>query len=214
MADDDEEVEVKLYVYEGEREEGETVEIAEGNKTATVTLLGARSGTGKGVFPNGDVFEGAFSKGVRDGAGKYTYAGAPPPEEDEEPPPPVATYEGSWKNGQKSGTGTIVYADGSKYQGQWAKGKRHGMGAFYYANGDIYSGDWKDGKKEGHGTYICTATQTQLKGTWVAGVCTKGIFSDRYGNTYEGDFSSDATSVAFVAGGGFTFPSGATTPCC
>jgi len=211
---------VKNYVYEGAREDGESMDITEGvteakpeGKTETVTLLGARSGSGKAVFPNGDVYDGSYAKGLREGSGKYVYAGAPPPEEGEEPPPPVATYDGSWKNGNKSGTGIITYADGSKYQGQWSKGKRHGMGAFYYANGDIYSGDWANGKKEGHGTYIYTTTQTHLKGTWVNGKCTHGTFSDRYGNAYEGDFGGDGASVAFATGGSFTLASGATTPC-
>jgi len=215
---DEDEEEKKIYKYEGDREDGEVTEITETQesitKTEPYTLLGARHGKGTGTFPNGDVYEGSFDKGVRGGTGKYTYAAPPPAEEDagEEPPRPVAVYEGAWKAGQKTGVGTMTYADGSKYQGSWLKGKRAGIGTFYYPNGDIYSGDWEQGKKHGHGTYIFKATQTRLKGTWDKGVCLLGDFSDRFGNVYKGGLAGDAASLGYAPGGSFTFASGAVAP--
>ena len=35
-------------------------------------------------------------------------------------------YEGHWKNGEESGQGTIIYADGAKYTGQWKNGEKNG----------------------------------------------------------------------------------------
>jgi len=210
---DEEEGEVKVYIYEGTREEGEKVEITESGKTDTVQLLGARSGAGKATFPNGDVYEGNYASGSRNGSGKYVYAGATPEEEGEEPPPPVATYDGHWKNGQKNGVGTIKYQDGSYYHGSWANGKRSGQGTFYYANGDIYSGEWLAGQKNGTGTYVYKAVQCRLKGKWVKGVCMEGSFTDKFENTYTGSFADDGKTIGFIAGGNFQFPSGASIPC-
>jgi len=220
MGDEDEDT--KIYKYEGEREVGEVVQITETHpdkpdisQTQEVTLLGQRSGKGLATFPNGDVYDGSYGKGVRSGPGKYTYAPPPLGEEEEapeEPPPPVAVYEGAWKMGHKTGVGTMTYADGSKYQGSWVKGKRQGIGTFYYPNGDIYSGDWEAGKKHGHGTYIFKATQTRLKGTWEKGVAVSGEFSDDFGNVYKGSFGGDGSTMAYAAGGTFTLASGAVAP--
>lgn len=176
---DEEEGEVKLYSYEGEREPAAEKEISVGEKKGTYQPLGARSGKGVATFPNGDTYEGEYTTGQRHGQGKYTYSGGPPAEEGDEPPPPKGVYEGSWANDKKQGLGVMVYADGTKYHGNWERNKFSGQGAFYYANGDIYAGEWARGQKNGTGTYIYKATQTHLKGVWVNGVCQDGVFSDQ-----------------------------------
>ena len=66
----------------------------------------------------------------------HRYAAQPPPAEGEDPLPPDGKYEGTWKKGEKSGLGVMVYAKGGKYHGMWKDGKRDGQGSFFYTNGE------------------------------------------------------------------------------
>jgi len=202
-----------VYLYEGDRATGATMEITAGappkELTKELQLLGGREGQGKATFPQGDVYEGTFSEGVRAGAGKYTYA-APPPGDDEEPKPPVGEYEGAWKAGQKNGVGVMTYSSGAKYHGHWKNGKYEGNGTLFYPNGDIYTGMWAAGKKHGQGTYIFKATDTKVSGEFSHNVLQSGSFTDAYGNEFAGQFSGSAESVGYVAGGEYKLCSGAT----
>ena len=202
-----------VYLYEGDRATGATMEITAGappkELTKELQLLGVREGQGKATFPQGDVYEGTFSEGVRGGAGKYTYA-APPPGEDEEPKPPVGEYGGAWKAGQKNGVGVMTYSSGAKYHGHWKSGKYEGNGTLFYPNGDIYTGMWAAGKKHGQGTYIFKATDTKVSGEFSHNVLQSGSFTDAYGNEFAGQFSGSAESVGYVAGGEYKLCSGAT----
>jgi len=178
--------------------------------TKDIELLGDREGAGKATFPNGDVYEGEFVMGLREGQGKYVYA-APPPGEEEEPKPPVAEYEGKWAGGAKTAVGTTTYkASGHKYHGSYVAGKFHGQGTMFYPNGDIFTGMWVEGKKSGQGTYIFKATATKVSGEWMDNVLMSGSFVDSFGNTYAGDFGGDSAGAAYVGGGAFTLASGAT----
>ena len=58
-----------------------------------------------------------------------------------------AKYVGEFKEGKRTGQGTITYVRGNKHMGEFKDGKVDGKGIFYNANGSIYeSGIFKDGK--------------------------------------------------------------------
>ena len=208
----DEEADVKVYAYEGARAEGTTTEVTAGEEnkvlTQTVTLLGAREGEGVATFTNGDLFKGKFSDGVRSGTGVYTYA-APPPGEDEEAKPPVATYEGGFKAGAKSGVGIMNFSGGAKYHGSFNHGKYEGTGTMFYASGDIFTGEWAAGKKHGTGMYLYKASGAKLAGKWLSNILVEGSFVDKFGNTYTGAFASDTGKTTWVPSGVFSLASGA-----
>ena len=119
----DEEEAAPTYKYVGERAPGATSDVTAGEEPKVLTkameLLGERQAEGEATFVNGDSFKGSFAGGSRHGSGKYVYA-APPPGEDEEPKPPVATYEGKWVDGEKSGVGVMTFASGVKYHGSFS----------------------------------------------------------------------------------------------
>lgn len=211
---DEEEGDVKKYVYEGERAEGEMTAITAGEEPKILTkelpLLGPRHGEGTATFPSGDVYKGGFEQGARSGVGKYTYAATPPAEEGEEPKPPIAEYEGKFKGGKKAGVGVLTFASGAKYHGSFKDGKYDGAGTMFYANGDIFTGEWSAGKKQGHGTYFYKESGAKAAGHWDANILVSGSFIDTYGNTYEGAFASTTTGTNYVAGGDFKLCSGAT----
>ncbi|KAJ3191063.1 hypothetical protein HK101_008111 [Irineochytrium annulatum] len=147
-SEDDEEFKEELPslgVYEGER-----------------NAESQRHGHGRNVFTNGDIYEGNYALGERNGPGVYKWkAGG-------------ARYTGEYMGGSRNGNGFFVYPDGSKYRasspGGFMDGKRHGIeGIYSYANGDIYVGGWKNDLKDGKGVYIYKSGSKKT-GVWVDGV--------------------------------------------
>ena len=69
-----------------------------------------------------------------EGLGKFTF-------------PDGDTYEGEFKDGERTGQGTFYYTDGSVYVGEFKDGKEHGQGTYIWSNGNKYVGEWKDGKE-------------------------------------------------------------------
>lgn len=97
------------------------------------------SGKGVATYPNGDVYDGYFVDGLREGnTGTYTYNSKGNPEIEEKD-----KYTGSWKNNMKHGIGQQSYQGVGQYNGYWENGLRHGEGVMIYQNQDIYSGQWK-----------------------------------------------------------------------
>jgi len=114
------------------------------------------------------MFEGDYKKFevdhketfLKDGTDcKYTFAST-----DERNVP--CTYEGSYRSGQRTGIGSMTYADGSSYRGEWQQGVYHGKGSFVYSNSDIYSGTWNDVSSDFTFMYVLTSTVEQKEWTW------------------------------------------------
>jgi len=86
---------------------------------------------------------------------------------------PTRTEEGDIQTGCisgdcNSGTGTMVYADGSRYDGSFRGSKANGEGVFQYANGTRYQGQLHDGLPHGTGT-LFREDGTKLAGRWEKG---------------------------------------------
>lgn len=114
------------------------------------------------TFPDGATYEGFYKNGLREGAGRYTFASG------------RGFYSGDWLAGQKHGVGTMRYPDKSRYTGEFRAGKRHGQGTYTYANGDRYCGNWVNDVREGPGAYLYAADQSSFSGEWTNGQCTDG----------------------------------------
>ena len=63
-----------------------------------------------------------------------------------------STYEGTWKNNQKTGTAVYKDANGDTYVGEWKNNRRSGEGVYTWRDGRVWLGQWKDG--EPHGRFI------------------------------------------------------------
>jgi radial spoke head protein 1 len=178
MAEDDEGVK-----YSFQTENGETKTMSRGY-------------TGKAVasYPNGDVYDGDYVDGIREGRGTYRYGKK------------ADIYYGEWKENLKHGIGKMTYdmtpaeKDGDEkkpekqvgeYQGYWENGRRHGEGVFIYPNGDIYSGWWRFGEKEGTATYKSKATGMKMQGEWKEGEIQTGRWIYPNGVYYEGTFANN-----------------------
>ncbi|KAH6586547.1 hypothetical protein BASA50_000501 [Batrachochytrium salamandrivorans] len=137
---------------EGEdKEEGPTIGVYEGGRNGA----NERHGIGKAIFPNGDIYEGRYAQGKREGQGSYKWKAE-------------HRYNGMYSDNQRHGVGYFVYPDGSKYKGDFIAGKRHGNGTYVYSNGDAYQGSWEADFKSGRGIYTFQ-NGCKKSGTWVDG---------------------------------------------
>ena len=59
------------------------------------------------------------------------------------------TYEGSWVEGVKTGSGKMTFASGDLYEGSFLEGVPHGKGQFKYADGQVESATFEDGARQG-----------------------------------------------------------------
>lgn len=123
---------------------------------------GVRHGSGKVVFPNGDVYTGKFKNGMRQGFGTYvlninTGKGESKPQR----------YEGRWQQSARQGEGKEVWPDGSYYEGSWVKDKFHGQGTYYNRNAK-YIGEFEEGLKRGKGKIEYLGTNDTYEGEWLS----------------------------------------------
>ena len=108
--------------------------------------------TGKATteYPSGEIYEGYYVDGLREGSGVYAY-------------PNGDKYEGEWLKNLKHGIGRMNIVAEGEFYGRYENGKKHGEGVFTYKKTkDIYSGSWRYGKKHGKGTYIFDATKMKV----------------------------------------------------
>ncbi|KAJ3220516.1 hypothetical protein HK099_004235 [Clydaea vesicula] len=175
------------------KEEGPTIGTYEGGRSET----GQRHGKGKNIFPNGDIYEGDYNEGKREGAGVYIWKAT------------GARYTGSYKENLRDGEGELVFPDGSKYKGLWQKEKKHGFGTYTYANGDTYEGNWENDLKHGEGLYNFKASASKKKGTFNQGNLTGVGEILHLDHKIVGKFTSNETmevpvKVTFMATGGYS----------
>ena len=59
-----------------------------------------------------------------------------------------------WKDNEKQGSGTLIYADKSTYEGNWERGLQEGFGKLTTKDGVVLEGEWKNGKIDGIGKLV------------------------------------------------------------
>ncbi|KAA0678811.1 SH3 domain-containing protein [Roseomonas genomospecies 6] len=114
---------------------------------------GGESGYGVHRFPNGDVYEGSWNRGLgnfslqgtisRNGVGTYRFANG-------------QVYEGEWKDDRMAGQGVLTFPSGDRYEGTFAGNVPNGPGVYRFANGDSYAGEIRQGRVDGHGELAFT----------------------------------------------------------
>ena len=154
--------------------------ISEDGKSVTDKSSEDYTGRAQVQYPNGDVFDGFFLNGVRDGKGTMTYAEQ------------GTKYEGEWKNNLKEGIGKMTFGTEGEYTGHFVAGQRNGEGVYkYLKTKDLYSGSWKNGLKHGKGTFIFFDTKMKIVGNWFNGQIMEGKWIFSNGTYFEGKFENN-----------------------
>ena len=122
-----------------------------------------------------DIYEGNIRNSTFNGKGKLILSNG-------------IIYEGDFVDGEKSGSGTIFYPDGTVYEGQVEKGELKGKGKMTWKNRYEYEGDFKFNKFIGNGI-LKGPSGDVYEGEFVNNLFHgngKYIYSN--GNSYEGQF--------------------------
>ena len=133
---------------------------------------------GRTIFPNGDMYEGQYVHGMKEGKGRFEDAAG------------ELSYEGEWRMDLKHGYGVETMTDGSIYSGHFEQDMKSGSGLFKWPAGEVYTGEFKDNKIHGKGKYVWN------EGKWYDGDWFEGsmhgngrLLTD--GKDYEGEFVKD-----------------------
>jgi hypothetical protein len=111
------------------------------------------------TWPDGGVYIGQVSRGLRHGQGVQTFADS------------ATVYDGEWKNGMRHGVGRLSFdaVGRAHYAGGWAHDKKSGAGRMVYATGNWYDGHWVADVKNGHGRMGWITSGESYEGQWVDG---------------------------------------------
>lgn len=146
--------------------------------------IGQRDGkgkiNGKGLmtWPNGDRYDGEWKKGIMEGEGTYTYANA------------GYSYTGQWKKGFIKGHGTFRFSNGNVMEGDW-ESMGTGTGYLLFADGTRYDGPFLNGAPQGQGIKVW-ANGDRYEGTFVQGhLAGQGTMQFSDGSRYVGGWLND-----------------------
>ena len=125
-----------------------------------------RSGSGKAIYANGDVYEGQFYEGKKHGDGHYIYKSKGMGEvdtllqkmfkskpADQTKDQFVAAAADFLKVGKVIVETALEFGFHPCYHGEYMRGLRVGQGLMRNKDGSVYKGDWKDNKRHGKGLY-------------------------------------------------------------
>ena len=168
------------------------------NKEKDASNKSEPQGEFKRIEIDGDLFEGYFINGKKNGRGKYIWANGD-------------IFDGNWVDGKRTGKGRITWSNGDTYEGEWKDGKLCGRGKLIQygksPSGETYmkysyDGEWLDSKEHGHG--ICVEGDFGMEkmdkvfeGEWVNGK-RQGRFVWYYTNSKGGrymDFYEDGNLI-------------------
>lgn len=139
----------------------------------------------------GQVSAQCLEGNCKNGAGKFDFG--------------YAVYEGSFKDGEPNGTGTMNYGGGEKYMGDFVAGKEDGAGLMYRKDGSYEAVKYSEGKLLKKEKIVIVGGNVIVEG------CLSGDCIDTYstlifpsGNKYIGAFKNYQPDGQ----GKFIFPSG------
>lgn len=137
----------------------------------------APQGEFKRIEIDGDLFEGYFINGKRNGHGKYIWANGD-------------IFDGNWVDGKRTGKGKVTWSNGASFDGEWLDGMMV-EGKYSFADGSVYEGGFKNGKYDGYGKRIYTSGD-KYEGRWQSGSRHgNGVYTWADGDVYDGKWKDD-----------------------
>jgi hypothetical protein len=102
-------------------------------------------------------------------------------------------YEGTVKDGIKTGYGIIEYTNGDIYEGMWENNMRNGKGIMeYFFSSNEYNGMWEDDKRSGKGIMKYIDDEEIYEGMWENDMKNgMGIMTYNNNDVYDGMWKDD-----------------------
>jgi hypothetical protein len=167
-----------LFLYYRGHQKPQPITYADGTRYEGGVMDGKPDGRGIMIFPSGDVYDGEFGGGRRNGQGVFTfhdgtrYTGQFKNDDynghGKMTFPNSDVYDGEFRDGKYNGQGVFTFHGGTKYRGQFKNGVYDGRGIMTFSNGDVYDGEFRDGTYNGQGTFTFHDGRRQ-EGTWADG---------------------------------------------
>jgi hypothetical protein len=144
-------------------------------------------GHGMMTYVDGSVYEGEWHRGMRYGYGHFRAAA-----------PHSYSYEGWFSADKKHGEGVICFKDGSTYIGEYSFDHMTGKGIYITSIRDVYRGEMKDGLYHGYGE-ILYSNGSRYVGKFINGKrCGKGVMTEKNGSEFYGHFVDDVKNGEYV----------------
>lgn len=152
------------------------------------------------LYPDGSLYFGNITNGLRNGFGTRTYANSPMVYIGQysgnkkngsgkmvNARTNTVVYDGEWRQDMKEGQGRLLYDQGT-YLGGFVGDLFHGRGKLSWRNGDVYDGDFVRGDRTGRGI-LKFANGDVYDGEFVNGVSHgMGSYLWPNGELYVGEF--------------------------
>ena len=172
--------------------QAEERELYGGIYTGTAVFFGFSPKEGQMLYPNGNTYEGKWNVNP-DGYGVYTLADGTRYEGEWEQGKLI--QEITKDDQTKLYHGIYVLSGGAAYIGTWTETwfnwNRTGQGTMYYADGSVYTGEWKDNVKNGQGSLIWPSGDRYEGGFVDGGLAGQGTMYYADGSRYEGQWGAD-----------------------
>lgn len=102
--------------------------------------------------------------------GELAFAEPPKPEHRRETTTNGTVWDGTFLGDKPTGSGTIIYTDGSRYEGQWDENGPNGHGRQFTKNGVMFAeGNYHNGRRTGNGTIFSSNGAKWYEGEWDQG---------------------------------------------
>lgn len=125
-------------------------------------------------YGSGDVYEGEFVDGKKEGYGKLTLSKGRE----------SFSYQGHFRNDKIDGEGELTYANGDTFKGSFTEGKKNGEGVYECkAKQETFEGHWDMDIKNGKFVEIKHKEQARVIGNFING--------ERHGIFVHEDFSGN-----------------------
>ncbi len=114
------------------------------------------------VYPSGDIYEGHWKDGNREGYGTLTtFSSKVKGNADSF----MEIYTGDWRNDLKEGSGCQKFATGVTYCGDFKNNLHDGWGKIVFPSGKYYEGSFKSGMRHGKG-HVSYGKDDYCQGIW------------------------------------------------
>jgi len=138
------------------------------------------AGHGRFMHHDGDIYIGQWIKSMASGIGTFYHRGG------------STIYKGQWTADLQDGYGVESWSEGASFEGSFRNGQKEGWGCYHWVDGSVYEGRWMDNVIHGTGAYLGIDGRKSFQGEWRESVIHGiGHYQWNKGREYCGEYKND-----------------------